>query len=163
MSRIPQHFIDDLLNRLDIVEVVDSRVKLRKTGKNYSACCPFHKEKTPSFTVSPEKQFYYCFGCGASGTALGFVMEYEHLGFVEAVESLAASAGLSVPREEHSAAPQKTHQNPGAGENLLRAATGGAPPAPRSHPLSEKSRPYGHYRAGLRLGLCASRLGQPAD
>jgi DNA primase len=111
MSRIPQHFIDDLLNRLDIVEVVDSRVKLRKTGKNYSACCPFHKEKTPSFTVSPEKQFYYCFGCGASGTALGFVMEYEHLGFVEAVESLAASAGLSVPREEHSAAPQKTHQN----------------------------------------------------
>lgn len=111
MSRIPQHFIDDLLNRIDIVEVVDSRVKLRKTGKNYSACCPFHKEKTPSFTVSPEKQFYYCFGCGASGTALGFVMEYEHLGFVDAVESLAGSVGLSVPREEATAAPQKSQQN----------------------------------------------------
>ncbi|MCR6652598.1 MAG: DNA primase [Cellvibrionaceae bacterium] len=111
MSRIPQHFIDDLLNRIDIVEVVDSRVKLRKTGKNYSACCPFHKEKTPSFTVSPDKQFYYCFGCGASGTALSFLMEYEHLGFVEAIENLAGSAGLSVPREELSAAPQKSQQN----------------------------------------------------
>ena len=111
MSRIPQYFIDDLLNRLDIVEVIDSRVKLRKTGKNYSACCPFHKEKTPSFTVSPEKQFYYCFGCGASGTALGFLMEYEHLGFVDAVENLAGSVGLSVPREELTSAPQKTHQN----------------------------------------------------
>ena len=111
MSRIPQYFIDDLLSRLDIVEVIDSRVKLRKTGKNYSACCPFHKEKTPSFTVSPEKQFYYCFGCGASGTALGFLMEYEHLGFVDAVESLAGSAGLSVPREEQASTPQKTHQN----------------------------------------------------
>lgn len=111
MSRIPQYFIDDLLNRLDIVEVIDSRVKLRKTGKNYSACCPFHKEKTPSFTVSPEKQFYYCFGCGASGTALGFLMEYEHLGFVDAVENLAGSVGLSVPREEQTSAPQKTHQN----------------------------------------------------
>jgi len=111
MSRIPQHFIDDLLNRLDIVEVIDSRVKLRKTGKNYSACCPFHKEKTPSFTVSPDKQFYYCFGCGASGTALGFLMEYEHLGFVEAVESLAGSVGLSAPREQLDAAPQKSRQN----------------------------------------------------
>lgn len=111
MSRIPQYFIDDLLNRLDIVEVIDSRVKLRKTGKNYSACCPFHKEKTPSFTVSPDKQFYYCFGCGASGTALGFLMEYEHLGFVDAVESLAGSVGLSVPREEQTSTPQKTHQN----------------------------------------------------
>ena len=111
MSRIPQYFIDDLLSRLDIVEVVDSRVKLRKTGKNYSACCPFHKEKTPSFTVSPDKQFYYCFGCGASGTALGFVMEYEHLGFVDAVESLAGSVGLSVPREEATIAPQKSQQS----------------------------------------------------
>lgn len=111
MSRIPQYFIDDLLSRLDIVEVIDSRVKLRKTGKNYSACCPFHKEKTPSFTVSPDKQFYYCFGCGASGTALGFLMEYEHLGFIDAVENLASSAGLSVPREEPTSAPRKTHQN----------------------------------------------------
>jgi len=111
MSRIPQHFIDDLLNRIDIVEVIDSRVKLRKTGKNYSACCPFHKEKTPSFTVSPDKQFYYCFGCGASGTAVGFLMEYENLGFVDAVENLAGSVGLAVPREETREAPQKSQQN----------------------------------------------------
>ena len=99
MSRIPQHFIDDLLSRLDIVDVVDRRVKLKKAGKNYSACCPFHDEKTPSFTVSPDKQFYYCFGCGANGNAIGFVMEYERRGFVDAVESLAQHAGVEVPRE----------------------------------------------------------------
>lgn len=110
MSRIPQPFIDDLLNRLDIVEVIDSRVRLKKTGKNYSACCPFHKEKTPSFSVSPDKQFYYCFGCGATGTALGFLMEYEHLGFIDAVESLARTAGVEVPREQ-SHQPQKLHKN----------------------------------------------------
>ncbi len=101
MSRIPQSFIDDLLSRLDIVNIVDSRVKLKKTGKNYAACCPFHQEKTPSFTVSPDKQFYYCFGCGASGNALGFVMEYEREGFIEAVESLAKTAGMEVPREQN--------------------------------------------------------------
>ena len=84
-GRIPQTFIDDLLARVDIVDVVDSRVKLKKTGRNYSACCPFHKEKTPSFTVSPDKQFYYCFGCGASGNAVGFVMDFDHIGFPEAV------------------------------------------------------------------------------
>ncbi len=100
MSRIPQNFIDDLLNRLDIVEVVDHRVKLKKSGKNYSACCPFHEEKTPSFTVSPDKQFYYCFGCGATGNAIGFLMEYERQGFVDAVESLAKTAGLEVPKEQ---------------------------------------------------------------
>ena len=99
-GKIPQHFIDDLLARADIVPVVDSRVKLRKTGKNYSACCPFHDEKTPSFTVSPDKQFYYCFGCGASGNAIGFLMEYDRLPFPEAVEKLAASLGIDVPREQ---------------------------------------------------------------
>ena len=99
MSRIPQNFIDDLLSRLDIVDIVDRRVKLKKAGKNYSACCPFHDEKTPSFTVSPDKQFYYCFGCGANGNAIGFVMEYERLGFVETIESLAQHAGLEVPKE----------------------------------------------------------------
>ncbi|MBB3062216.1 DNA primase [Microbulbifer rhizosphaerae] len=99
-GKIPQHFLDDLLARADIVEVIDSRVKLRKTGKNYSACCPFHDEKTPSFTVSPQKQFYYCFGCGANGNAVGFLMEYDRLGFPEAVEKLAASQGLEVPREQ---------------------------------------------------------------
>jgi len=86
MSLIPQNFIDELLDRTDIVEVIDSRVKLKKAGKNYLACCPFHKEKTPSFSVSPDKQFYYCFGCGASGTALTFLLEYEHLGFKAAAK-----------------------------------------------------------------------------
>ncbi|ELO0954247.1 DNA primase [Pseudomonas aeruginosa] len=97
---IPQSFIDDLLNRTDIVEVVSSRIQLKKTGKNYSACCPFHKEKTPSFTVSPDKQFYYCFGCGAGGNALGFVMDHDQLEFPQAVEELAKRAGMDVPREE---------------------------------------------------------------
>ncbi len=97
---IPQTFLDNLLDRLDIVEVVDRRVKLKKTGKNYSARCPFHDEKTPSFSVNPEKQFYYCFGCGAGGNALGFVMDYENLEFPQAVESLAGSVGMTVPREE---------------------------------------------------------------
>jgi DNA primase len=98
-GRIPQAFLDDLLERVDIVEVIDRRVKLRKTGKNYTARCPFHDEKTPSFSVNPDKQFYYCFGCGAGGNALGFVMDYENVDFPRAVETLASSAGLEVPRE----------------------------------------------------------------
>ncbi|MEP4485978.1 MAG: DNA primase [Halioglobus sp.] len=98
-GRIPQQFLDTLLDRVDIVEVVDRRVKLKKAGKNYSARCPFHDEKTPSFSVNGEKQFYYCFGCGAGGNALGFVMDYENLDFPQAVETLAATVGLDVPRE----------------------------------------------------------------
>ncbi|MDX1609153.1 MAG: DNA primase [Halofilum sp. (in: g-proteobacteria)] len=98
-GRIPQQFIDDLLARVDIVDVIDARVPLKKQGSNHVACCPFHEEKTPSFSVSPVKQFYYCFGCGASGTALTFLMEHDRLHFVEAVETLAASVGLEVPRE----------------------------------------------------------------
>lgn len=98
-GRIPQQFIDDLLNRVDIVEVVDSRVPLKKKGKEYSACCPFHSEKTPSFTVSQNKQFYHCFGCKANGSAIGFLMEYEHLSFPEAIEELARSQGIDVPYE----------------------------------------------------------------
>ena len=97
---IPQSFIQDLLNRLDIVDVVGRYIPLKKAGANYVACCPFHSEKTPSFSVSPAKQFYHCFGCGAHGSAIGFVMEHQGLGFVEAVEELARSAGLSVPKEE---------------------------------------------------------------
>ncbi|MBF1802183.1 DNA primase [Alloalcanivorax profundimaris] len=98
-GRIPEHFIQDLLARTDLVALIDSRVPLKKAGRNYSACCPFHQEKTPSFTVAPDKQFYYCFGCGASGNAVGFLMEYDHLSFPEAVEQLATRAGLEVPRE----------------------------------------------------------------
>jgi len=98
-GRIPQAFLDDLLDRVDIVEVIDRRVKLKKSGKNYSARCPFHEERTPSFSVNPDKQFYYCFGCGAGGNALTFVMEYDNLEFPQAVDNLAGSAGLEVPRE----------------------------------------------------------------
>jgi len=97
---IPQAFIDDLLARIDIVDVIDKRIKLRKTGKNYSALCPFHTEKSPSFSVEPDKQFYYCFGCGAGGNALGFVMDYERMDFPQAVEALASDYGLEVPHEE---------------------------------------------------------------
>ncbi len=98
-GRIPREFIDELLNRVDIVDVIDAHVPLKKAGKDFVACCPFHTEKTPSFTVSRNKQFYYCFGCGASGSAIGFLMEHLHLGFVEAVHDLAARVGLTVPEE----------------------------------------------------------------
>ena len=98
-GRIPSQFIDELLNRVDIVDLINGRVPLKKAGKEYQACCPFHSEKTPSFTVSREKQFYHCFGCGAHGTAVGFLMEYDNSGFVEAIEELAAHVGLDVPRE----------------------------------------------------------------
>ncbi|MBK9160957.1 MAG: DNA primase [Nitrosomonadales bacterium] len=96
---IPKSFIQDLLNRLDIVDVIERYLPLKKAGANYVACCPFHNEKSPSFTVSQAKQFYHCFGCGAHGTAIGFVMEHVGLGFVEAVEELARGVGLEVPRE----------------------------------------------------------------
>ena len=98
-SRIPQAFIDDLLARADIVEVIDSYMPLRKAGRNHQALCPFHEEKTPSFTVSQDKQFYHCFGCGANGTVISFVMEFNGLGFVEAIEDLAGRYGLEIPRE----------------------------------------------------------------
>ncbi len=98
-GRIPQNFIDDLISRLDIVDVVSARTRLKKAGKNYSACCPFHNEKTPSFTVSPDKQFYYCFGCGATGSAVKFVMEFDGLEFPDAVEKLAGDLNIEVPRE----------------------------------------------------------------
>ncbi|MGB9428400.1 MAG: DNA primase [Gammaproteobacteria bacterium] len=97
MARIPQAFIDELISRVDIVEVIDARVPLKKHGREFTACCPFHNEKTPSFTVSPTKQFFHCFGCGVHGTALGFLMDYEHLDFVEAVRQLASLVGMEVP------------------------------------------------------------------
>lgn len=96
---IPELFIQDLLARADIVELIDSYVPLKKAGANYSACCPFHSEKTPSFTVSPTKQFYHCFGCGAHGTAISFLMEYQGMGFVDAVKDLAGRMGVQVPEQ----------------------------------------------------------------
>jgi DNA primase len=101
-GRIPQSFIDELTARADIVELIGSRVELKKAGREYRACCPFHNEKTPSFWVSPQKQFYHCFGCGAHGTALGFLMEYDKLSFPEAIEELAGRLGLEIPREASS-------------------------------------------------------------
>ena len=107
---IPKSFIQDLLNRLDIVDVIERYLPLKKAGANFVACCPFHNEKSPSFTVSQSKQFYHCFGCGAHGTAIGFVMEHAGMGFVEAVEDLAKSIGVTVPQEasnvpQHKVAP----------------------------------------------------------
>ncbi|HQZ31916.1 MAG TPA: DNA primase, partial [Arenimonas sp.] len=99
MARIPDAFIDDLLARTDIVEVVGSRVPLKRQGREYSARCPFHDERSPSFTVSPTKQFYHCFGCGAHGTAISFLMNYDRLEFLDAVEELAKRCGLEVPRD----------------------------------------------------------------
>ena len=98
---IPQNFIDDLISRCDIVEVINSRVPLKRKGKEFTACCPFHNEKTPSFTVSEAKQFYYCFGCHAKGNAIGFLMDYEHLSYVDAIETLASDQHLDVPHEDN--------------------------------------------------------------
>jgi DNA primase len=127
-GRIPQSFIDELIARADIVEIVGSRVPLKKAGREFKACCPFHDEKTPSFWVSPDKQFYHCFGCGAHGTALGFLMQYEQLPFPEAVEELAGRLGLEVPHE------------------------GGGGPAPRAQEeLGELlGRVAGYYQESLR-------------
>ena len=108
---IPQSFIDDLLHRADIVDVIDKRVALKKSGKNYSACCPFHNEKSPSFSVQPEKQFYYCFGCGVGGNAIGFIMNFDSVDFPQAVETLARDNGIEVPREESKAATQRRAEN----------------------------------------------------
>lgn len=119
---IPESFIQELLNRVDVVDVIDKSVPLKKAGANYSACCPFHNEKSPSFTVSPTKQFYHCFGCGAHGTAIGFVMEYQGLSFVEAINDLAKMAGLTVPQEAHDPAKPAPRVVVGLQESLQQAA-----------------------------------------
>ena len=111
-GRIPQSFINDLIDRLDIVDVVGSRVQLKKAGKNYSGLCPFHDEKTPSFSVSPDKQFFHCFGCQESGTALTFIMKFDRLEFIEAIEQTAKQLGLTVPREGGGG---RSHRPPDAG------------------------------------------------
>lgn len=104
---IPREFIDEVLAYTDIVELIDSRVPLKRSGANHMACCPFHGEKTPSFSVSQPKQFYHCFGCGVSGNAINFLMEYEHLSFVESIEELAQMAGMQVPKIAYTNEPQK--------------------------------------------------------
>lgn len=119
-GHIPRSFIDDLLARLDIVDIIDARVKLKKKGKNYGACCPFHSEKTPSFSVSQEKQFYHCFGCGAHGNAIDFLMEFDRLEFVEAIEELASYLGLDVPREQRSGGNGSFQSGPQASSSEKR-------------------------------------------
>ncbi len=121
-GRIPKQFIDDLITRIDIVELIDERVPLKKAGKDYKACCPFHEEKTPSFTVSADKQFYHCFGCGVHGTAIGFLMEYDHMSFPEAVEELARRAGVEIPREARSTAAPEAPVGPDLLELMREAA-----------------------------------------
>jgi len=139
-GRIPQSFIDELLNRIDVVDVIDARVPLKKAGSNYKACCPFHTEKSPSFTVSQPKQFYHCFGCGAHGTAISFLMEYEHLSFVDAIEDLAQQAGLEVEREQGTNTPT-TPREDNLYEIMLRAHDFYKQQL-RSHSQSEKAIAY---------------------
>ena len=147
-SRIPQAFIDELLDRTDIVDLVDGHVKLKKTGRNYSACCPFHKEKTPSFSVAPDKQFYYCFGCGAGGNAIGFMMQLANMNFPEAVEELAGKAGLTVPKDDSitskaaSAASQAKTQARNQAYALLNSASQYYQSQLRRHPDRQKAVTY---------------------
>src|SRR5438477_6681798 len=119
---IPNDFISTLLGRVDIVDVIDRYVPLKKAGANYSACCPFHSEKTPSFTVSPTKQFYHCFGCGAHGTAISFLMEYGGMGFVDAVKDLAQTVGMKVPEERSEQSAKRAEQSEDLFGVLLTAA-----------------------------------------
>ncbi|GIX29842.1 MAG: hypothetical protein KatS3mg124_0314 [Porticoccaceae bacterium] len=122
MARIPQSFIDDLLARVDLVELIGERVELRKAGRSYKGLCPFHAERTPSFTVSPDKGLYHCFGCGAGGNAIGFLMEHDRLGFVEAVEQLARRLGIEVPREGESEESASSRRRRALYDLLGRAA-----------------------------------------
>jgi DNA primase len=134
-GRIPQHFIDELLARIDIVDIVDAYVPLKKAGRNHQACCPFHDEKTPSFTVSQQKQFYHCFGCGANGTAISFLMEYLHMGFVEAIEDLASRAGMEIPREAIQAS--KTNSQSSELYELMEIVTAYYSKQLRNHPKAD--------------------------
>lgn len=158
VGRIPQHFIDELLNRVDIVDVIDARVPLKKAGKNHLACCPFHEEKTPSFTVSQQKQFYHCFGCGANGSAIGFLMAYLNMDFVEAIEELAARAGLEIPREARSSGRDRagTRELHELMEQVVAYYAGQL----RRHPRAGKAVAYlkgrgvsGDIAAGFELGF----------
>lgn len=140
-GRIPRSFINDLLARTDIVDLIDAKVPLKKQGKNHHACCPFHNEKTPSFTVNGERQFYYCFGCGAHGNAIDFLMNYDKLDFVEAIEELSASHGLDVPYETGTGTSQiELHQR----QNLyqLMEKINLFYHAALSHPSANKAKDY---------------------
>src|SRR6056300_1017833 len=117
---IPESFIQELLNRVDVVEVVDRKVQLKKTGANFVACCPFHQEKTPSFSVSPSKQFYHCFGCGAHGSAISFLIDHDGLNFIDAIHELAKVVGLKVPNQVDEK-PEKKKENIVLEDSLILA------------------------------------------
>jgi len=108
---IPQDLIDDLVQRIDVVEVIGNRLEIKKAGKEYKGLCPFHTEKTPSFTVSPDKGFYHCFGCGAHGTALGFLIDFDRLTFIEAIEELAKIAGVTIPKTKQGRSDSVKNKN----------------------------------------------------
>lgn len=135
-GRIPQTFIDDLLGRVDIVDIIDSRVPLKRAGKEYKACCPFHEERTASFTVSSSKQFYHCFGCGVHGTAITFLMEYAHLDFREAISELASGAGVEVPTEGDQ--PRKEKSSTASLRQLMVEANRFFLQQLREHPESDR-------------------------
>jgi DNA primase len=146
-GRIPQPFIDEVVARSDIVELIGARVALKKSGREYKACCPFHSEKSPSFWVSPEKQFYHCFGCGAHGTAVGFLMQYEKLGFLDAIADLAQRAGLELPREA------QTQHEPG-GIDLHQVMAGASRFFEQNAKDSERAQTYLGKR-GIDASTCA--------
>lgn len=139
-GQIPRQFIDELLARTDIVELIDQRVPLKKAGRNYAACCPFHNEKSPSFTVSQDKQFYHCFGCGAHGNAISFMMEFEQLEFVEAIEELAQLHHLEVPREQGAGKNRPAAQ--ADDYNLMQQAASYYQQQLQQHPDSQRVRDY---------------------
>lgn len=141
-GNIPSTFIDELMSRVDIVDVIDRRVPLTRKGKEFQACCPFHDEKTPSFTVSPSKQFYHCFGCGVHGTAIGFLMDYAHLHFVEAVEELADSVGLQLPQTTQAAAPAAAGQSTGDFLDIVKQANLWFQQQLRKHPDGKQAIDY---------------------
>lgn len=152
---IPEEFIQELINRVDIVDVVDRSVPLKKAGSNYAACCPFHNEKSPSFTVSPTKQFYHCFGCGAHGTAISFLMEYQGLSFIEAVNELAKLVGMIVPQETRDPARAQVKVIPGLQEAMQQASNyyrGELKKSPRAIEYLKGRGLSGHIAAKFQMG-----------
>jgi DNA primase len=146
---ISQSFIQELLDRVDIADIIERNVPLRKAGTNYTACCPFHSEKTPSFTVSPSKQFYHCFGCGAHGSAIGFLMEYAGMNFVEAVTDLAARVGMRVPAQKSDTYPEGAGSGSGSRQGTAPTRQSGTE-APTRDLLDAMSAAARFYREQLK-------------
>ncbi len=139
-GRIPQSFIDEVLHRTDIVDLIGAHIRLKKAGKNYAACCPFHNEKSPSFTVSREKQFYHCFGCGASGNALSFLMQYERREFIDSLEYLAQKAGMTLPETSQNQQEERASRQPLY--DILDAAARFYEEQLRQHPQRDRATDY---------------------